>query len=81
MNEIREKRGLVYHIGGYFGHLPNEGGYSTLYNISFNTTSENMEEVRSVYKDVFNNYKKHITKERFDNVVSCLINTLEENEI
>lgn len=73
--EIREKRGLSYSVGGQQNELDN--GYCNLF---YTTTSQDkMDAVKEVMINVLSNPTKFITKERFDIIKSnlCIKNTLD----
>lgn len=75
--EIREKKGLVYFINLFVDRLNNDGDI----NFMTVTSDENIEQVLGCIKDVFDNYKKYITKDRFDNIKEATRVTLKMNEI
>lgn len=60
--EVREKKGLVYYIHCYLSRI-NDKGINTIATL---TSNENVEEVLSEIKSVFENPDKFLTKERFD---------------
>jgi predicted Zn-dependent peptidase len=76
--ELREKRGLVYSILFRNDNL-NDTQY-TMY-LSIQTKKGKSEEAINIIKEVFNNPKKYITKERFDVVKDLYLITFKKNEI
>lgn len=75
--EIREKRGLVYFISLFTDrmNLNSDINFMTL------TSDENVEKVLDCVKDVFDNYKKYVTRDRFNNIKEAIRVALKMNEI
>lgn len=63
--EIREKRGLSYFSQSSISTFINKG----LISFISCTDDNNVEELENVYKDFFSDVKKHLTKERFDDIM------------
>jgi predicted Zn-dependent peptidase len=61
-SEIREKRGLVYHIGCHQSRMNDQG----VNIISTETSNKNVELLIDSFKDVMKNPDKFISKKRFD---------------
>jgi predicted Zn-dependent peptidase len=76
--EIREKRGLVYHCGTDIELVDAETYVWFFY---AGCTEMSMVEVRSVMKDIVSNYKDYITTERFESVVELYRNNAKMSKI
>ena len=76
--EIREKRGLVYHCGTDI-ELVDDKSYIWFFYAGCTETS--MAEVRSTMLDIVNNYKDYITAERFESVVELYRNNAKMTKI
>jgi hypothetical protein len=61
-SEIREKRGLVYHIGCHQSRMNNKG----VNLINTETTEKNVDLLLDSFKDILNNPNKFVSKKRFD---------------
>lgn len=61
--EMRVKRGLTYSIKSMVKRISDNQG---LIMTNMKTTKENVETALNVYKEVFQNKEKHLTKKRFD---------------
>jgi len=75
--EIREKKGLVYYVHCYLGRM-NQQGLNT---IATQTSNKNVDEVIAAVKEVIENPKKYLTKERFNIVKDYYKVRKEKNEI
>ena len=62
MQEVREKKGLVYYIHSHLSRL-NDVGYNT---ISTMTTKDNVDKIVEIVSLILDNPEKFLTKERFD---------------
>jgi predicted Zn-dependent peptidase len=63
MDEIREKMGMAYGVESSFSELSKTQG---CYGISVLTNKENQKVVLDKIKEIITDYKKYLTKERFD---------------
>ena len=75
--EIREKRGLIYHIGMNLNRLDKKAS-NMIYTM---TTPENVSEIVDIIGDIYSDVDKHFTEERFDIIKSSLNIKLQESEI
>jgi len=75
--EIREKRGLVYYIHCYQSRM-NQQGLNT---IATQTSNKNLKECIGAIKEVIENPKKYLTKERFDLVKEYYKVRMQKDEI
>jgi predicted Zn-dependent peptidase len=77
MQEVREKKGLVYYVHSYLSRLNNVG-----YNmISTMTTEDNVDKIIEIVSLILDNPEKFLTRERFDIVKSNYKVRLEMQEI
>lgn len=65
MDEVREKRGLVYGIS-FSSDLICDNNFMMLSTV---TSDRNVDEVIRVINEVFTNYKKYATEERLENII------------
>lgn len=75
--EIREKRGLVYYIHCYQSRM-NQQGLNT---IATQTSNKNLSACIDAIKEVLDNPKKHLTKDRFDLVKDYYKVRMQKDEI
>lgn len=76
--EIREKRGLVYHCGTYI-ELVDDASYIWFFYAG--CTESSMNEVRTTMLDIVTNYREYITTERFESVVELYRNNAKMTKI
>jgi len=75
--EIREKRGLVYYIHCYQSRMNQQ----CLNTIATQTSNKNLKECIGAIKEVLENPKKYLTKERFDLVKEYYKVRMQKDEI
>lgn len=75
--EIREKRGLVYYVHCYQSRMNQQG----LNMIATQTSNKNFNACVDAIKEVLENPKKHLTKERFDLVKDYYKVRMQKDEI
>jgi predicted Zn-dependent peptidase len=75
--EIREKKGLVYYVHCYQARMNNQG----LNTIATQTSNKNIDAVIAAVKEVIENPKKYLTKERFDLVKDYYKVRMQKDEI
>ena len=75
--EIREKRGLVYYVHCYLSRM-NQQGINT---IATQTSNKNFAECIDSIKEVLDNPKKYLTKERFELVKDYYKVRMQKDEI
>ena len=75
--EIREKKGLVYYVHCYQARMNNQG----LNTIATQTSNKNIDGVIAAVKEVIENPKKYLTKERFDLVKDYYKVRMKKDEI
>lgn len=76
--EIREKRGLSY---GMFFHL---NPMSEIHHVNFficECNPESEEEIQTIINKMRSEWKEHLTKERFDNVLAYIKNKTKINKL
>jgi predicted Zn-dependent peptidase len=76
-SEIREKRGLVYYVHCYQSRMNNQG----LNTIATQTSNKNIDAVIAAVKEVIENPKKYLTKDRFDLVKDYYKVRMQKDEI
>ena len=75
--EIREKKGLVYYVHCYQARMNNQG----LNTIATQTSNKNIDGVIAAVKEVIENPKKYLTKDRFDLVKDYYKVRMQKDEI
>ena len=75
--EIREKRGLVYYVHCYQSRMNQQG----LNMIATQTSNKNIKACIEAIKEVLENPKKHLTKDRFDLVKDYYKVRMQKDEI
>jgi predicted Zn-dependent peptidase len=75
--EIREKKGLVYYVHCYQSRMNNNG----LITIATQTSNKNIDAVITAVKEVIENPKKYLTKDRFDLVKDYYKVRMQKDEI
>jgi predicted Zn-dependent peptidase len=75
--EIREKRGLVYGLGMFTKSYSKD---NTIALFNCNCSPDNVEVVRSVFRDTIKDVEQYITKERFDIILEQTKCQLEQKE-
>lgn len=76
--EIREKHGLTYGIYSYIDKLSDS---SIIVRFGCQTDNSNVDKVRNIFKEVFENPSKYLTQERFDVILKSTKIQLEKNSI
>ena len=75
--EVREKRGLVYHISCGQSRN-NKQGFTT---ITTQTSSKNVEKVFDTVRKIYKNWEKHLTEDRFQTIKESYLVKLKKDKI